>query len=174
MKRVTFVTGPSCSGKTTVNRALDAQAEGDFYVFDVDDDGTPQAGAVAWLAWRSEELLLDASLQCTTDDVPSIITGIVWPHTVIESTAMWVIDPDIEIHFVMLELSKKELTARLRERLAHTGRPFTPFVDYNWSLQRRLRTQVEHQRNGHILPADKWSPETIVECVKLIATKDSG
>ena len=170
MKRVTFVTGPSCSGKTTVNEGL--AGDESVSVFDVDEDGTPDAGALNWLAWRNEDLLYRAANWSAETGIPCVVTGIIWPHKVIESTAMFAIDPDVEIHFVMLELTKKRLTSRLRERLKHSDTPLTPLVDYNWHLQRRLLEQVTHQRNGHIIRTDKWSPEMVVDCVRLIATKD--
>jgi len=156
MSRIIFVTGVSTSGKTTLHDTLKLPK------MDVDDDGTPQAGALAWLAWRCEELLAEAH-EVVSDHGKSavVVTGIIWPHKVIESTYMQELPDDIEVEFVLLQVAKKDLRNRLKTRLGGT-KPVGPFVDYNWGLQKRLYQQVAYQRNGFILPPT-YTPEEVVE-----------
>lgn len=161
MSRIVFVTGVSTSGKTTLGNAATEFAE----VIDVDEDGTPKAGALAWLSWRCEELLADATELITSGfESAVVVTGIVWPHKVIESTYLSEVPDDIGIDFVLLTISKKDLRDRLKARLNGT-KPVGPFVDYNWSLQKRLRQQVANQRNGFILPSN-YTPAEVVDFVQ--------
>ncbi len=144
MPNVVFVTGVSCSGKTSVRDMLD----GLVTTIDVDDPGTPNAGALAWLAWRAEELLWEAAETACNNDAPVVVTGLIQPHRVIESTALQEIGPNVSVHFVLLTVTKVQLRQRFKARL---GSGYDPYVKFNWGMQPRLCAQVENQKNGWVV-----------------------
>lgn len=159
MSSIIFVTGVSTSGKTTLRNSLPSSV-----TIDIDEGGTPKAGALSWLAWRAEELLAEATEEVIDTGKSVVVTGIVWPHKVIESTYIQEVPDNIGIDFVMLTVTKKDLRTRFKDRL-NGSKPVGPYVDYNWHLQKRLRQQVAYQRNGFILPPT-YTPQEVTEFVK--------
>lgn len=159
---ITFVTGVSCAGKTTLADHL--TVDGTAHVLEVDGKGTPDAGHLAWLQWRSEQLLYEAAQ--VDDGRPVVVCGIVWPHKVIESNAWDELPRGTRVRFVMLDLPDRVIRQRLRERLH--GRPkadVTEHVRYNLRLARSLRRQVANQRYGEVLKADGLSSPEIAAAI---------
>jgi len=149
VRRLVYVTGVSCAGKTTTGRAM-KQADPSLWVTDIDTGGTPNAAHLDWLHWRAAEALHAA----TERDAPvSVVTGIVWPHAVIDSNA-WpaAMKSPLMVDWVLLDPPWKLLRERLGERLAAKPRAERrDIIAYNRGLRRVLRRQVEQQRLGHVV-----------------------
>jgi hypothetical protein len=170
---ITFVTGVSCSGKTTTFYELMKLLP--YEPFDqmcppnlthIDDDGHPSAAHVHWLKWRGEERLLGA-LELAEEGMPSVIFGISWPHSIVEST-VWEDYPQWVKHigFINLAISAELLEKRLRERLA--GKPedeVAEYVRYNKRLGLTLAQQVEFQNYGVNILVDPYRPEHLASMI---------
>lgn len=104
--RLTFVTGPSCSGKTTLHDRL--VAAGQDHVREIDKaDPFPSAGHVEWLRWRALEYVTAATRRAADEqrrDEHHVVTGIVWPFEVLDSDACAdAFDEGVEVRFVLLD-----------------------------------------------------------------------
>jgi hypothetical protein len=160
--RVTFVTGVSCAGKTTVAHLLGGHERYTdlLQVRDIDEDAPvrPQTAWLDWLRWRAaEHLHLATERSALGAGGHTVITGISWPFRVVESPA-WApaMEAGVEVHFVMLDPPWKILKGRLAERTA--GKPKAEakeLRDYNRALRDVLRLQVQAVRNGHVLGGDR-------------------
>lgn len=152
--RVTFVTGTSCAGKSTLGATLEQAIDlPDLVVVDVDAHAPcrPQTAWLDWLRWRSAELLHSATEHEGADWL--IVTGIVWPLSLIQSPA-WkpAMRAGVEVEFVLLHPPWKLVNQRLKERV--TDGPKTELKAlrrYNRELRGNLRSQVEAVRLGHVL-----------------------
>lgn len=155
--RVVFVTGASCAGKTHVGRELydlygDPAAMDDEALAwcDLDEDATerPATNWLSWLQWRAGEAMLAATSPVT------IITGIVWPFSLIESPAWRQAQGELEsVEFVLLDPPwRTVLRPRLLERLAaKPKREQRETLAYNRDLRVTLRRQVQALKGGHVL-----------------------
>jgi gluconate kinase len=164
--RVTFVTGVSGAGKSTVARLLTEHAG--CTVDDLDADGTPDAAHLDWLRWRAAQLLHDRTQAMVDTDGPirdvprhALICGISWPHAVIDCSA-WPAAARIadEIRFVMLDVPHKVIRRRLAERNGDNGDPkgYRALLRYNRQLSEILRRQVANQRTGEVLDVADRTP----------------
>lgn len=153
---IIFVTGVSGAGKTTLYEALRKDPElVDVEFHDIDEDGIPRAGTGAWRQFRVELLLHEAAVRGRDADRSTVICGVSKPHEVIESGAF---PEDIDVYFVLVDVSSAVLRKRLETRLA--GRPADDVefsVQWNRLLAPTLRRSVQAQRNGVIIEASKLS-----------------
>jgi hypothetical protein len=168
--KVTFVTGVSGAGKTTLETELiRRRSEGgarDYAVLGIDERGTPDAGHLDWLRYRAAQLLYD-SLTIWGDGQDgveqTVICGIVWPHAVIDSNA-WPAaeDAKADVRFVLLDLPHKLVKERLSDRLAgkKSGEQ-RAILRYNQQLAGVLRRQVTQQRNGGVLNVRHMTPADV-------------
>lgn len=143
--RLTFVTGCSGSGKTLLHDAL-TKAE-QPYVFELDDvaGGLPPVADSDWLRWRATEVLHEATVRAEEGaDQHFVVTGIVWPFTLVDSRHMdAVLDTDLEVRFVLLDRPWASIQATLEERLADWPvEDRVEQIDNNRRLQRSLRRQI--------------------------------
>jgi ABC-type cobalamin/Fe3+-siderophores transport system ATPase subunit len=169
--RVTFVTGVSGAGKTTLAETLrDRLAPLDGVIaLEIDGPGTPDAGHLDWLRWRAAQLLYEAvTVPAEEGDADHVvICGIVWPHAVIDSNA-W---PEAEaakaaVRFLLLDMPHKVIKERLADRLSgKRAGERREILRYNRSLADVLRRQVSQQRTGDILRADRMTPGEIAAYV---------
>jgi hypothetical protein len=177
---ITYITGPSCAGKTTLGKALVAHAQVSTAVGlgarvaplwrDVDEHASqrPQTAWLDWLRWQAAEALHDA----TDVEGHIVYTGIVWPTHLIQSPA-WrpAMKAGVEVRFLFLDWRWRVLRARLDERLAgETAKERRETIAYNRGLRRRLRDEVEAVRHGYVLaPDEDDSPEDLAEAVADLA-----
>lgn len=163
---ILFVTGPSCSGKSSlVNDLVDDPT---IVVEDIDSIGTPRAAPLEWLRWRGAELLFEWA---THKDPPEhvVICGISWPHQIIDSNA-WPVaqDAGLPVGFMMLDVTPKLMRQRLRERLSdRTKAEVSEYVRYNLELADKLRSQVRQQRRGVVVDVTKRTPTEVANLVRL-------
>jgi adenylate kinase family enzyme len=166
--RVTFVTGVSGSGKSTLGRELAESNRSGLVTRDIDDGGTPNVGHLDWLHWRAAELLHEAVQPGEPGDADHyVITGITWPHAVIDSSA-WpaALDAKADVRFVLLSIPPKVMKTRLTERLAdRKASERREILRYNRQLAGVLRRQVEQQRTGDVLAAHRMTPGEIAAYV---------
>lgn len=149
--RVTYLTGTSCAGKSTLGAALEALDGPDVVVADIDAHAPcrPQTAWLDWLRWRSAELLHTATEHEGCDWL--VVTGIVWPLRLIESPA-WrpARRADVEVEFVLLHPPWKLVRERLAERTTDK-KELAELRRYNRELRSTLRAQVEAVRHGWVL-----------------------
>jgi hypothetical protein len=154
---ITFVTGVSCAGKTTLARHLasDLDRKLDIRDLDMTAEPGPSTAWLDWLRWRAaEELHRATEMDPGGGDI--VVTGIVWPCRLIESPA-WrpARKAGVLVHFVMLDPPWKVLRERLAERTA--GKPRgerTELRRYNRELRPILREQVLAVRSGCVAKTD--------------------
>lgn len=162
---IIFVTGVSGAGKTTLYEALRKDPELVNVEFhDIDEDGIPPAGTGGWRQFRVELLLHEAVARFRLSGRPTVICGVSKPHEVIESGAF---PEDIDVYFVLVDVSTPVLRKRLEARLA--GRPADDVefsVQWNRLLAPVLRRSVRAQRNGIIIEASRLSRAKVREQVK--------
>lgn len=155
MTRLLFVTGVSCAGKTTLGHSLKRFPNEVGPVWDIDENAQerPRAAHLDWLRWRACELLLSAA-ECAEPDNDRlvVVTGIVWPFRVIESSA-WdtaAKNPDLAVEWLMLDPPWKTLRRRLDDRTVDKPKSERAALRaYNRELRRGLRTQVTQVRDGY-------------------------
>jgi hypothetical protein len=158
--RVTYVTGVSGAGKTTMAAELLRRDLPGTRVFDLDEDGRPNVGHVEWLRWRAAEQLHEATEGWPTapgepDPAHLVVCGIVWPHAVVDSNA-WPAarKAGVSVKFLMLDVPHRVIRERLAERNDHqTDKHFRRLLRYNRDLAAVLRHQVEQQRQGVVIAA---------------------
>lgn len=152
--RVTFVTGVSCAGKTTLGNHLADHHSGEVSIFDLDEDAParPNTAWLDWLRWRAAENLHMATEWAKVPDHVShlVVTGITWPVRLIESPA-WAParKAGVTVRFALLDPPWKVLRDRLDERTK--DKPKTEQRElrrYNRHLRLTLRDQVYAVRNG--------------------------
>jgi hypothetical protein len=149
MTSITFVTGVSCAGKTTLGESLVYERGVNCEVRDLDEEHPrPNTAWLDWLRWRAAEELHRAM----DSDVPIVVTGIVWPVRLIESPA-WrpARKAGVRVGFVMLDPPWRVIRDRLNVRLA--DKPKAERADllrYNRELRPVLREQVLAARCGHV------------------------
>ena len=132
--RLTYVTGPTCSGKTTLHQHL--VALGQDHVRELDDVSVggcqpPTAAHTEWLRWRAQEFLTSATRRVT--DEPErrgehhVVTGIVWPFHVLDSNA-WdaASDAGVTVRFVLLDRPWDDVERSTIKRLGHEGENWAP------------------------------------------------
>jgi broad-specificity NMP kinase len=162
---IIFITGVSGAGKTTLYGALRKDPDLAHVEFhDIDEDGIPPAGTGAWRQFRVELLLHEAATRSRTEDRSTVICGVSKPHEVIESGAF---PDDLDVHFVLVDVSTPVLRKRLEARLA--GQPTDDIefsVQWNRLLSPALRRSVQQQRNGTIIEASRLSRVKVREQVK--------
>lgn len=173
--RITYVTGVSGAGKTTVAEQLyNGGTPAGYRVVDLDAAGRPNAAPVEWLRWSAAEQLHHATEGWPTPEgaphpTQLIVCGIVWPHAVVDCNA-WAAAraAGVLVEFVMLDVPHKVIRARLTERNGDNGDPkhFRELLRYNRQLAQVLRHQVENQRNGTVVPAEGMTPEAVAEYVR--------
>jgi ribose 1,5-bisphosphokinase PhnN len=176
---ITIITGVSGSGKTTLAEELRSLARDEYVlwedemtrthasgapryedvVHDLDEDGTPRAGAVAWLNWRAQEEVYSASVFGLQD---AYITGIVWPHDLIQSGVLDDIDPEY-VRFFMLDVPHTVIKRRLQARCVDNERELT---EHNRRLAVQLRRQMRYVRNGDIIRVKKQTPRQLAELIR--------
>ena len=176
--RVTYVTGVSGAGKTTVAKLLQEEIPAYRWVVDLDEDGTPNAAHLEWLRWRAAEELHRATERhgrpraavYDPADAHVVVAGICWPHAVVDCNA-WqkARKAGIAVEFVMLDVPHKVIRARLAERNGDNGDPkhFRALLRYNRQLAEVLRHQTENQRNGTVVPAHEMTAEDVAEYIRL-------
>ncbi len=81
-----------------------------------------------------------------------MLTGIVWPHALIESPA-WApaMKAGVVVEFMLLDPPWKVVKDRLKKRL--DGQPksdIRDLLEYNKALKKKLRLQVEQQARGFV------------------------
>ena len=147
---ILFVTGVSCSGKSTLMQNLKLPT-GKFVLTEIDEHGVPVVGRGPWRAFRVEEL--------TRDAIENAKAG--------KST-------------IIFKISKSTLESRLRERLlsikieskVHNTdwqQAFIDLVRENIRLDRILENSTLNQKNGHIFRVDSWTKTKLTqEATKLI------
>jgi hypothetical protein len=157
MRDLLFVTGPSCSGKTTLGEAILRDIDLPWVtVHDLDADAParPTTAWLDWLRWQAAEQLAEADRDATEGRYGlRVVTGIVWPFRVIESPA-WasaVANPQLTVRWWLLHPPVKVLLGRLRERTAGKSRgERAELVRYNRELRTGLRHQVDAVRGGTV------------------------
>jgi len=153
--RLLYVTGVSCAGKTHLGRTLAEHPDADVTWDDIDIHARerPTTAWLNWLHWRAAELLVKADDLADTRHPPElvIVTGISWPFRVIESPA-WHQQSRLEsVEWLLLDPPWKLVKARLNERLADKPKSDRrETIDYNRSLRRTLRDQVESIKGGYV------------------------
>lgn len=172
---ILFVTGVSGSGKSTLMQELKLP-KNKFELTEIDEHGVPIVGRGPWRAFRVEELLYKA-INNTKTAKSTIIFGITKPHEVIESRQY---TPDLNVHFLCLNITKPTLEKRLNKRLesikqeslAHNidwQTNFNDLVRENIKLSKILHNSTLNQKNGHIFEVDSWSKTKLSdEATKLI------
>lgn len=155
--RVTFVTGVSAAGKTTLCRELNENPTAlNTLAMDIDHAPKPDTNHLEWLHWRAAQMLYD--LTTGADKQPPathyVICGITWPHSIVDSHAYTAAKRDgWDVRFLLLDLPDKVIRQRLNERLAtKTRADRAATIRYNLHLAPMLRTQVAQQRRGKVLP----------------------
>lgn len=180
-QRVTFVTGVSGAGKTTLadelapgddhHRRLEGGEAGGLWVVDLDRQGRPNACHVEWLRWRAAELLhAAATWEADTGGRPAghlIVTGICWPHAVVDSNA-WPVarKAGLAVEFIMLDVPHRVIRERLTQRPSASKKGFRALMRYNHDLAAILRHQTEEQRNGYVVDAEDMAPAAIADYVQ--------
>lgn len=153
---IIFVTGVSAAGKSTLYEGLRNDPElADVEFHDIDEDGIPPAGTGAWRQFRVELLLHEAVVRGREEGRSTVVFGVSKPHEVIESGAF---PEDLDVYFVLVDVSTPVLRKRLEARLA--GRPADDIefsVQWNRLLGPTLRKSVQQQRNGIIVEASRLS-----------------
>lgn len=158
--RLTFVTGVSCAGKTTVGEAMSGLTGVNVRDLDGHAPARPATAWLDWLRWRAAEELQRATDMATgePDVAPRqvVVTGIVWPFRVVESPA-W--EParkaGVRVEFLMLDPRWRVLRERLSARLA--DKPKAERRDtlaYNRDLRSLIRRQVRAVQGGMVLRTD--------------------
>lgn len=159
--KITFVTGATGSGKTALHNmladdpALLAASTDPVQITELDDceGGIPPAADVHWLQWRAAEVLMAAADDANLDG-HRIVTGIVWPFSLIQDNA-WAAaeEAGVEIRVVLLDRPWADTAAHLEERLAdwEDEDDRAEQIDNNRRLARTLRKQVSGLRCGHVV-----------------------
>jgi hypothetical protein len=157
--RITFVTGASGAGKTTLHDLLMADPEPDkaTMVYELDSYDMPQAGHVDWLRWRAAEALqgaIEAAQANHPDELRHIIvSGIVGPFSLI-GQPVWreAMEWGITVRFVCLDRPWHDTAAALYERLADwEPDDRSEQIENNRRLARQLRTEVAAVRGGALV-----------------------
>lgn len=171
MKHITFVTGVSTSGKSTLcNYINDSEHIRDIHAVDIDGDGRPDAAHWDWLRWRAAQLLYEAH---QSDHDNEVICGISLPHAVIDSNAWPAVAKDIKkgkltVEFALLDVAHSLVKKRLDERLHMKSRAHRERMHRsNKELAAKLRYQVENQYNGIIIPRSVTDPDDIISLLDL-------
>lgn len=154
--RVTYVTGTSCAGKTTLGDAFSDREREDYglMIYDLDRDAPcrPSTAWLSWLQWRAAELLHSAAEEDGPYDCNRlVVTGIVWPLRVIESPA-WrpAKKAGVAVDFALLHPPWRLVKERLVER-GEAKRELKALRNYNRGLRSTLRDQVEAVRYGNVI-----------------------
>lgn len=152
--RVTYVTGTSCAGKSTLGATLELLDGPDVVVVDVDAHAPcrPQTAWLDWLRWRAAELLHSATAHAHEGSDWLVVTGIVWPLSLIQSPA-WrpAHRAGVDVEFVLLHPPWKLVHQRLAERTVER-RELAELRRYNRDLRDSLYSQVTAVRQGWVLP----------------------
>lgn len=186
MRSVTYVTGTSCAGKTTLadklrerNKPLTAvggwcvpsddylpeplraRYPDPYHVVDVDQDGTPSGGSGHWLAYRSLDLLArhDAG-EFNTDHL--VVCGIAMPFEVLDSREAR--EASVDVRFMLLDVTDEQLEARLLERFPKPKKERElreHYVRTNGLLAKRLRQQVRHLHSALVVDAHTTVAERV-------------
>lgn len=167
MAFVLFITGPSASGKSMLYESLkgDGRLRG-VQFHDVDEHGVPPVGRGAWRAFRAEELLHEAG-KALEHGTSTIVCGIIKPHEIVESRCF---RPEMNVHFLMLNVPYEVLELRITERLqaqpkeAALDPKFDPDVAAKLllatkDLRRELLITTAQQKNGYVLDAANLTKE---------------
>lgn len=154
MTRLLYVTGVSGAGKTHLGDKL-RRFPSEATVWDLDVDATerPRTAHLEWLRWRAAEYLVQATERSEPDDEHLlVVTGIVWPFQVIESSA-WrgaAKNPDLSVEWLMLDPAWKTIRRRLEARnVSKPEAEQAELLRYNRALRLVLRNQVNAVRGGY-------------------------
>jgi hypothetical protein len=151
---VTFVTGTSCAGKTHLKAELDERGYYELDAIDLDADAPcrPQTAWLDWLRWRAAELLRSATEHEGRDWL--VVTGIVWPLSLVDSPA-WAPArrAGVEVEFFLLHPPWKLVHARLADRAPGSRRELAELRRYNRRLRNQLLEQTLAVRGGEVVRA---------------------
>jgi hypothetical protein len=167
--RVTYVTGCSGAGKTTLYDKLVERAIPDVHELDGYKPG-PGAGHADWLRWRAAEHLRDVIglAKDGADKQHRVVTGIVWPFSLIGEEYVWrdAIEADIAVRFVLLDRPWVDIEASLLERLTEWKPDIRDEqIENNRRLQRVLRNQVLALRGGYTIGPATWPDQAVLDLI---------
>ena len=147
--RLTYVTGPTCSGKTTLHERLVELRHPEAVELDNYALGLPAAAHVEWLRWRALEHLAAATSAAeggATVGRHQVVTGIVWPFAVLGDPAMdAALDAGVDVRFVLLDRpwdDVRESTIRRLEAEGMAEDDITEQLVINNLQRRQLRRQI--------------------------------
>lgn len=162
---ITFVTGISTAGKTTLYETLREDTDLNHVEFhDIDEDGVPPAGSGHWRKFRIELLLHEAAERFRAGGPPTVICGATLPHEVIESASF---PKDVPIHFILIDVEVSAMRERLRERIGHrvSADSLEMSIQSNRVLRDVLDNAIRSLRNGCVIESGQ-SKDDVHDAVK--------
>jgi thymidylate kinase len=167
---ILFITGISTSGKTTHYEAIlnDKKYE-EISMHDIDENGVPDVGREYWRKYRVQELYYNATKDYK-EGRSSILCGISKPHEIHEFEFA---KPEINVHFLLLDLSMETFEKRINERVKKQGAEDIIDVPEILLLTKRLKrsllNSVSALKNGYVLETDNLSEEEMLsEGLKIV------
>jgi len=165
---ILFITGISCSGKSSLYKSLkrSKRIPKSIIIHDIDENGVPEVGRDPWRSFRVEELFHKA-IQNAKKRISTIICGISLPHEVIDSPQY---QTSYNIDFLLLDISHKEHTERSKARhKRYGGYNLKKSIRDNKQLSRRLKSQIINQKNHFIINTEKYTKrKTLNKIINII------
>lgn len=169
---VLYVTGVTCSGKTTLANEMRARSVPRTHIAEVDNGQMPEAGHGHWLRWRGEQLLHEAAQRWLAKaGEATVICGIAWPHAVIDSQAFADLPKDMRVGFLLLDIPTSVLSERLSDRVSDPDKrtaekAYRDLYRPNRRLAKALRRQVANQKHGRVLKVGDLSPTEVADVAR--------
>ncbi len=165
---ILFITGISCSGKSSIYKSLkrSKRIPKSIIIHDIDENGVPAVGLDPWRSFRIEELFYEA-IQNYKQGKSTIVCGISLPHEIIESIQYKF---SLNIHFLLLQTPLTEHIKRNRIRhKRYGGYNLKKSIKANKELANKLRNQVINQKHHFIINTIQLNKRnTLDACLKVI------
>jgi len=168
---IIFLTGISCTGKSTVYKHFKRNNQPHSYleIHDIDEDGVPPVGRKHWKLFRME-LLLNQAIKNRKNGKATIICGIVLPFEVISSELY---SEKENINFILLTISTKEFDKRMKKRLKIIKEEWrwNKVKKSNKELAPTLLKQFFNLKNGYVINTEKMSTLEMINRIKEVLLK---
>jgi len=152
---ILFITGYSCTGKSTLFRSLQRtkKISKSVLVYDIDEQDIAVAGRKYWRTNRVKELL-NVAIANLKKKKSTIICGIMRPQEVLDFELIVL---DLPIYYLLLDSEFKDFNRRMRTRLNTLGRreDFPQIKVASRILRNILRTQVLTQENHFLIDTSR-------------------